>query len=150
MTTNANSLKANPPTILIVDDDEVDREAICRAFEEARIANETITATNGYEALEILRGDDGNGPLPPPFIVLLDLNMPRMNGIEFLHEIRADERLRMTMVIILSTSSSEKDKLAAYNLNVAGYITKSRASKDFGLLAKLLNAYWRLIEFPPA
>jgi DNA-binding NarL/FixJ family response regulator len=56
----------------------------------------------------------------------------------------------MTMVIILSTSSSEKDKLAAYNLNVAGYITKSRASKDFGLLAKLLNAYWRLIEFPPA
>ena len=82
-------------------------------------------------------------------MVLLDINMPRMNGIEFLEALRADPKLSRTIVFVLTTSDREEDKVAAYEHHVAGYILKSRAGEDFLEVIKLLRVYWRLVEFPP-
>jgi len=134
--------------ILLVDDDEVDREGIIRAFEKGGITNPIIVADDGLHALEILRGTATTPALSRPYIILLDLNMPRMNGLEFLEELRNDPGLATSLVFMLTTSSAEADKLAAYAYNIAGFITKQRAAEDFTVLSRLLNVYWRLIELP--
>lgn len=102
-------------------------------------------AGDGIEALEVLRGDSipkGNR------LILLDLNMPRMNGIEFLQALRADETLSATTVVVLTTSNEERDKVDAYRLNVAGYLLKPVTFNDFVELMATLNKYWTLVEFP--
>lgn len=131
-------------TILIVDDDEIDVTGIKRAFKKQGILNPVETVTNGVEALEALRGKLSGKPL----IVLLDLNMPQMNGFEFLQEIRADKELRTTIVFVLTTSKSDEDKLSAYMKNIAGYLVKSELDSSFQKLIDLLTSYWRVIEFP--
>ncbi|MEZ5741529.1 MAG: response regulator [Burkholderiaceae bacterium] len=136
-------------TILVVDDDEVDREAIIRALTESQIANPVVTARDGIEALECLRGAPGRPAIEKPLMVLLDLNMPRMNGVEFLQALRSTQGLENTIVFVLSTSEAEEDMLQAYRLHVSGYIAKANAARDFALLAQLLDVYWRLVEFPP-
>ncbi|NND99145.1 MAG: response regulator, partial [Pirellulaceae bacterium] len=128
-------METQPVTLLVVDDDEVDAQGIERAFRKQKIANPLVFATDGIEALKILRGDDGP-TVHRPFLILLDLNMPRMGGLEFLGELRADERLRDSIVFVLTTSDADQDKIAAYEKNVAGYIVKARAGDDF---LKLLN-----------
>lgn len=138
----------NSVQVLLVDDDAVDREAIVRAFDEARITNPIIMAGDGIEALAILRGSPARVALQRPYMILLDLSMPRMNGIEFLRELRDDPQLADSLVFVLSTSNSDEDKVAAYGFNVAGYVTKAKAAEDFSLLARLLEVYWRLIELP--
>lgn len=130
--------------ILLVEDDEVDVMGIQRAFEKLRIANPITVKYNGLEALEFLR----NGLIRTPYLILLDLNMPRMNGIEFLTELRQDPALHNAIVFVLTTSKDQEDRLAAYNLNVAGYIVKSNIGRDFMKLVHMLDHYWRLIEFP--
>lgn len=135
--------------ILLVEDDEIDAELIERSFRKSRISNPIYRATDGRHALEMLRGEIGE-TLARPCLMLLDLNMPRMNGIEFLEELRQDEQWRDSIVFVLTTSSTDKDKAAAYRFNVAGYIVKSRAGEDFLQLASLLEGYWKLIEFPPS
>lgn len=135
-------------TILLVEDDEVDALAIERAFRHLRIANPLAHAKDGLEALEHLRGTNGREPISRPFIVLLDLNMPRMNGIEFLEEVRADKALRDTVVFVLTTSKADEDKVKAYRLNVAGYIVKESVGDDFLDCLHMLAHYWRVIEFP--
>lgn len=140
--------RAQTVTVLLVEDNDVDREAVRRAFTRHRIANPIVEATDGLEALTILRGSAEQRPLPRPHVVLLDLNMPRMDGIETLREIREDPKLADTVVFVLTTSKADEDKTAAYDLNVAGYIGKSDVGAGFIRLIELLDHYWRVVELP--
>lgn len=108
----------NPVRILHVDDDELDVAALARALRKSDAPSEIVVAKDGIEALEILRADD-EPPSKRPFTVLLDLNMPRMNGHEFLQEMGADPKLRSTVVFLLTTSLAESDVLEAHDFNVA-------------------------------
>ncbi|WP_157270947.1 response regulator [Azohydromonas aeria] len=132
-------------SILLVDDDEVDVMNVKRAFKKANLTNPLFTAENGLQALQMLRdGQVGQGRL----LVLLDLNMPRMNGIEFLRELRSDPALRATSVVVLTTSNEDQDKVEAYNLNVAGYLLKPVTFSTFVDLMVTLQKYWTLVEMP--
>ena len=135
--------------ILLVEDDEVDIMNVQRAFKKNKITNPLHIARNGIEALELLRGENGQGPIDPiPKIILLDINMPKMGGIEFLKEIRNDPSFKSISVFIMTTSNEESDKIAAYNLNVAGYILKPLSFESFVQSISILNHYWMLCERP--
>jgi CheY-like chemotaxis protein len=136
--------------LLHVEDDEICQMMLSRAFKQAKIANPINGACDGIDALEMLRGTNGRERLPRPFVILLDLNMPRMNGNEFLKELRQDEELKKSIVFVLTTSDADKDKVEAYNLGVAGYILKSNPANAFVEAAALLDTYWRVVEFPAA
>jgi CheY-like chemotaxis protein len=135
-------------TVLLVDDDKVDAMAVRRSFQELRIANPVIEACNGIEALDHLRGENGCARVPSPCLVLLDLNMPRMGGIEFLDELRRDPSLHRTLVFVMTTSAAEEDRLRAYDKNVAGYVLKHRVGQSFLDSISMLEHYWRVVEFP--
>jgi CheY-like chemotaxis protein len=131
--------------ILLVDDDEVDVMTVKRAFARANISNPIFVATNGLEALEMLRKD----AIPPKRrIVLLDINMPKMNGIEFLRELRADPELQSITVVALTTSNADRDRVEAYKLNVAGYLLKPVTFQQFAEVMATINKYWALMEMP--
>jgi CheY-like chemotaxis protein len=131
--------------ILLVEDDAVDVMNVRRAFEKNNIINPLHVASNGIDALQMLRSDQ----LPSDRrIVLLDLNMPRMNGLEFLRHVRSDPHLNLVPVVVLTTSADERDKVEAFNLNVAGYLVKPVTFGDFAELMATLNKYWSLVEFP--
>lgn len=134
--------------VLLVEDNAIDREAVRRAFRKHRIANPIIDAVDGVAALEILRGTGDRPSLQRPYIILLDINMPRMNGIEFLEELRGDAELRDSVVFVLTTSKSDQDKMAAYDRHVAGYVVKSEVGAGFIELVGLLDHYWRVVELP--
>jgi CheY-like chemotaxis protein len=131
--------------ILLVEDDEIDVMNVQRAFERNRTTNPLLVARDGVEALELLR--DGSVP-DSRRLVLLDLNLPRMNGIEFLRQVRADPELQMLSVVVLTTSNEERDRVEAYRLNVAGYLLKPVRFADFVELMAALNRYWTLVEMP--
>ncbi len=135
--------------ILLVEDDEVDVMNVKRAFKKNQITNPLYVAGNGLEALVMLRSQ-GNPPSIPKQrrLILLDLNMPKMNGIEFLREVRADPELKPIPVIVLTTSNEDTDKVEAYNLNVAGYILKAVTFSNFVQAVATLNNYWALSEIP--
>lgn len=131
--------------ILLVEDDEVDVMNVKRAFEKNHITNPLFVAENGIEALKALRA----ATIPKGRrLVLLDLNMPRMNGIEFLRELRQDSELASTPVVVLTTSNNDRDKVEAYNLNVAGYLVKPVTFSSFCEVMVTLNKYWSLVEMP--
>ncbi|WP_458649127.1 response regulator [Sivoneniella epilithica] len=136
--------------ILLVEDDEVDVMNVQRAFKRNNITNPLYIASNGLEALAMLRGENQTHPVLPLVrrLVLLDLNMPRMGGLEFLQELRADDQLRSTPVVVLTTSNQDLDRIDAYNLNVAGYILKPVTFANFAELMATLNKYWALCELP--
>jgi len=134
--------------ILLVEDNAVDQEAIQRAFKRHRIANPIHVAADGIDALALLRGTDGHTKLPRPYLVLLDLNLPRLNGVELLREIRSDPELHDSIVFVLTTSKRDEDRMASYDLNVAGYVVKSDVGAGFIRLIELLDHYWRIVEFP--
>lgn len=139
------TVTGNLLNILLVEDDAVDVMNVRRAFLKAHVTNPLHVAGNGLEALEMLRHD----VLPHARrLVLLDLNMPRMNGIEFLRALRADPVLHATPVVVLTTSNDERDKIDAYDLNVAGYLVKPVTFTDFVELMATLNKYWMLVEMP--
>src|SRR6202161_1045713 len=100
--------------LLHVEDDDLCIMGLVRAFKQAKIANPVSFAHDGIDALEMLRGTNGRARLPRPFVILLDLNMPRMGGIEFLQELRGDEELKKSVVFIMTTSSAEDDKVKSY------------------------------------
>jgi CheY-like chemotaxis protein len=137
-----------PFTILLVEDDDGDARAVQRAFQKAKIGNTMARAVDGIEALDMLRGANGQTKLSSRRILLVDLNMPRMSGIQFVKALRADEELRQSIVFILTTSKRDEDKVAAYDLNVAGYIAKATAAEDFLNLVSLLDYYSRIVELP--
>lgn len=136
-------------SLLLIDDDEVDVMTVKRAFKKNNITNPLYVAANGVEALAMLRGKEMSKLLPGQRrLILLDLNMPKMGGIEFLRELRADPELRVLTVIVLTTSNEDKDKVEAYNLNVAGYIIKPVTFTKFVEAMGTLNKYWTLSEMP--
>ena len=132
--------------LLIVDDDDIDAMALKRALHKLKLLNPLYRARDGIEALELLR----TGKIPKPYIVLLDINMPRMNGLEFLEALRADPELTHAVVFVLTTSKSDEDIMAAYREHVAGYLLKQRMDSDFMQVISLLDHYWRIIELPVA
>jgi CheY-like chemotaxis protein len=132
--------------VLHVEDDDLCLMGMQRAFKVAKIANPIGYAHDGIEALEILRGTNGRTRLPRPFLILLDLNMPRMNGIEFLQAIRKDEELEGSIVFVFTTSAAAEDKVMAYRLGVAGYILKTNPANAFLETTALLETYLRVVE----
>lgn len=140
---------AHPPnekeiTLLIVDDDDIDAIALERAMRKLRLPNAVRRARDGQDALGLLR----SGVVQMPYIILLDLNMPRMNGLEFLQELRKDPRLTQAVVFVLTTSKSDEDLVAAYREHVAGYVLKQHLGRDFIEVIGLVEHYWRLVELP--
>ncbi|MFY8109708.1 MAG: response regulator [Bacteroidia bacterium] len=134
--------------ILLVEDDEVDVMNVKRAFKKNNVTNPLFVCNNGLEALEFLRGQHPDSPSEIPKIILLDLNMPKMGGIEFLREVRKNDELKNISVFVMTTSNEDRDKVDAYNLNVAGYILKPLSMERFIEAVSTLNNYWKLCEFP--
>jgi CheY-like chemotaxis protein len=131
--------------ILLVEDDEIDVMNVHRAFTRGKIENPLFHAADGLAALEMLRGET----MPHERrLVLLDLNMPRMNGLEFLRELRADPDLMHTPVVVLTTSNAASDRIEAHALHVAGYLIKPPRFVTFVELMTTLNRYWTLMEMP--
>ena len=135
-------------TLMLVADDEVDIRGMKRALDELRVANPLVVAHDGVEALEYLRGENGRSKVRSPYIIVLDLNMPRMNGIEFLAELRADEDLKKSVVFVLTTSQADEDRKRAYEYNVAGYISKSKPQESLRAAVRLIDLYWTIVELP--
>ena len=133
--------------ILLVDDDEVDRMNVERVFRKHEIRHNLYTAGDGVEALQALRDPEGSG-IPKPHVILLDINMPRMGGLEFLKELRSDPELGNISVFMLTTSDEDSDKNEAYRNNVAGYIIKPVSAGKFEKALTNLSGYWDIVEFP--
>jgi CheY-like chemotaxis protein len=143
-------MRSSTLNVLLVEDDEVDVMNVQRAFRKHCISHFLHIARDGLEALEMLRGSLDKPPVVPSTrrLILLDLNMPRMNGIKFLEALRADLNLRQIPVVVLTTSDEDRDLIQAYNFNVAGYILKPFAFGSFVDLMMVLNSYWALSEIP--
>ena len=139
-----DELNYKPAAILLVEDDDIDALRVIRAFSRLKIANPIVRAKDGIEALEILK----NQEIEHPYLILLDLNMPRMGGLELLNTLRNDPSLETSVVFVLTTSKDDEDKLAAYKQHIAGYIVKEKLDDGFEDLVKLLDHYWRLVELP--
>jgi CheY-like chemotaxis protein len=134
--------------ILLVEDDEVDVMNVKRAFKKNNVTNPLFVCNNGVEAIEFLKKQKEKAPSEVPKIILLDLNMPKMGGIDFLKAIRANDDFKYLSVFVMTTSNEDKDKVDAYNLNVAGYILKPLSMERFIEAVSTLNNYWKLCEFP--
>lgn len=143
-----NGSETKPLNLLLVEDDDGDAKAVERAFRSVKVVNAITRAVDGIEALDLLRGENGATKIASPYMLLVDLNMPRMSGIELVEELRKDKTLNQTLVFILTTSKIEEDRIAAYNLNVAGFIYKETAGRDFLKLVEMIDRYWRIIEVP--
>ena len=141
---NVQTPKYREVSLLVIEDDDVDATSLRRALQNLKLLNPIYRARDGLEGMELLR----SGKVPAPYIILLDLNMPRMNGLEFLDALRADPLLTQAIVFVLTTSKSDEDMLAAYREHVAGYLLKQRMDNDFLQVVSLLNHYWRIIEMP--
>jgi CheY-like chemotaxis protein len=141
-------MRHRTPTIMIVDDDRVDTMAIRRSLRESDITYPVVAARDGIEALDHLRGENGRQHLAGPVLVLLDLNMPRMGGLEFLAELRDDASLRPTVVFVMTTSDDENDRARAYAQNVAGYILKFEQEHGFQDAILMLEHFSRVVAFP--
>lgn len=135
-------MKNNNP-VLLVEDDTVDAMTVMRSFKELRISNTVEHRVNGMEALDYLRQTDVK-----PCLILLDINMPKMNGIEFLEKLKEDEELRKIPVVMLTTSNDDRDKMESYNLGVAGYMLKPVDYQRFVQVMNSVNMYWSLSELP--
>jgi len=129
-------------TILLVEDDEIDVKALKWAFEKLKIANPVVVARDGVEAWETLQ------TLSRPYLIITDINMPRMNGIELLRKIRQSDEFRDSIVFALTTSNDEQDKIDAYHLNVAGYMLKTDMGTSFTRAIELIDNFWKVVEFP--
>ena len=140
-----------PLNILLVEDDDVDVMNVRRAFDKSKLDHTLRVAGNGLEGLDILNQVDPSDASPLAQhrrLILLDLNMPKMGGIEFLQELRKNPDLQSIPVIVLTTSDEERDRVEAYRFNVAGYILKPVTFSKFIDVISKLSAYWSLCEMP--
>lgn len=131
-------------TILLVEDDSVDAMTVRRALKEVNVTNPVAIAGNGEEALAYLR----NNANEKPCIILLDLNMPKMNGIEFLEIAKRDAGLKAIPVVVLTTSRGEQEKIESYNLGAAGYMIKPVDYQQFVEMMRTIDLYWTISELP--
>lgn len=134
--------------ILLVEDDDVAAEGVVRSLSKNNLPFPIVIAEDGLEALHILRNENPEKTIQKPYLILLDLNMPRMNGFELLEEIRSDEMLKDSVIFVLTTSDADSDKTQAYHKNIAGYMVKSAVGPQFLKLAKLLNSYHDSVNLP--
>jgi len=138
-------MRGKPEPILLIDDDGSDAIIVQRAFKELNVANELIHCINGEDALEHLRGENNKRPC----VILLDLNMPKMNGIEFLKVIKTDKALRLLPVVVLTTSQDKKDVVESFEHGAAGYMVKPVDYKKFVEAVRAIDMYWTLSRLPP-
>lgn len=131
--------------VLLVEDDEVEIMSVRRAFRLMRIEHNLVVARDGVEALQVLRGESGASKLARPYVILLDVNMPRMNGREFLREVRLDPEHGEADVIVLTTSTADADRRAACDARVAGYVVKSTLGEDFSAFAGAIAGFLHLL-----
>ena len=136
-------MRGNKP-LLLVEDDEVDVLTVRRALRDLRVANDLMVAGDGEEALAILRDSEN----PRPALILLDLNMPRMNGLEFLRAAREEEVARGIPIVVLTTSRQDQDIFEGFDLNVAGYMVKPVDYRKFVEVMQAIDLYWTLSELP--
>jgi len=137
-------MKITNTPLLLVEDDQVDVMTVKRALKEIHVTNPVVNLENGEEALKYLRDPDS----PKPCIILLDLNMPIMNGIEFLQVVKQDAQLRRIPVVVLTTSEEQQDKINSFNLGVAGYMAKPVDYRQFVDVMRTIDAYWTISELP--
>ena len=142
-------MPASDAHILLVEDDAIDVRIMQRAFQQLNVAHPVQVACDGVEALDMLYGRNGHAPLPRPFLILLDLSMPRMDGITFLQTLRQDPNLSSSLVYVLTTSDDDHDKMAAYDQHIAGYFLKSRDSNDLLQIVQLIEQFVFTVRFPP-
>ena len=135
----------NLKPILLVEDDSVDAMTVKRALKELNVTNPLVHTLNGEEALEYLRNNNGN---KKSCVILLDLNMPKMNGVEFLKIVKTDDKLKRIPVVVLTTSRDTHDKVETFGLSVAGYIVKPTDYKKFVETMRTIDIYWTLSELP--
>jgi len=127
--------------VLLVEDNALDEELLHRSFRKLKIANPVTVVHNGYEALDALRGTAGHKRVPRPYLILLDINMPRMNGLEFLLIIRDDNELKDSVVFILLGAETDKERFAAYGGQVTGFLLKEYIGEEFLVLPNSLKTF---------
>src|SRR3989338_4801218 len=137
-------MKITNAHILMVEDDQVDVMTVKRALKEIHVTNPLVNLENGEEALKYLRDSKSTKPC----IILLDLNMPIMNGIEFLQVAKRDAQLKRIPVVVLTTSEEQQDKVNSFNLGVAGYMAKPVDYRQFVEVMRTIDAYWTISELP--
>jgi CheY-like chemotaxis protein len=130
--------------ILLIEDDVVDAMTVKRALNELQITNPINTVGNGEEALGYLRNETSERP----GLILLDLNMPKMSGVEFLKIIKNDDKLKRIPVVVLTTSKDEQDRFETFNSGVAGYMIKPVDYPQFVEIVRTIKMYWMLSETP--
>ncbi len=137
-------MKITSKPILLVEDDQVDVMTVKRALKDIHVTNPVVNLENGEEALKYLRDPDSEKPC----IILLDLNMPIMNGIEFLQVVKHNTPLKRIPVVVLTTSDEQQDKVNSFNLGVAGYMAKPVDYRQFVEVIRTIDAYWTISEVP--
>ena len=137
--------------ILVVEDDPRDVELTLTALDEHKLANEVVVVRDGQEALDYLyrREQFASRPEESPAVVLLDLKLPKVNGLEVLQQIRSDERLKMIPVVVLTSSHEERDMVTSYKLGVNAYVVKPVDFHEFVNAVKELGMFWAIINQPP-
>ena len=130
--------------VLLVEDNEVDAMGVKRAFKDLKITNKLEHVMNGEEALDFLR----NTEKEEPCIILLDLNMPRMNGLEFLKIVKVDQFLKRIPVVVMTTSGEEQDRLESFSCSIAGYMEKPVEYRSLVEMIRIIDLYWTLSELP--
>jgi CheY-like chemotaxis protein len=134
----------NSKPILLVEDDNVDAMTVKRAFKELKITNELVRTVNGKEALDYLHSDQNQKPC----IIITDLNMPKMNGVEFITAVKSDQELKNIPIVVLTTSRDENDKMDTFKQSAAGYMVKPVDYMQFVEAVRAINLYWTLSELP--
>jgi CheY-like chemotaxis protein len=130
--------------VLLAEDDAIDTMTVRRAFRDLKLSNPLAHAMNGEEALEYLRNPEN----PKPCVILLDLNMPRMNGVEFMKTVKLDPVLKKIPIVVLTTSRDDRDIVESYKLSAAGYIVKPVDYKKFVEAIRTIDVYWTISELP--
>jgi CheY-like chemotaxis protein len=137
--------------ILMVEDDPNDVELTLTALEEYNLANEVVVTRDGQEALDYLycRGQYSARPADKPAVLLLDLKLPKVDGLEVLHQIKSDDRLKMIPVVVLTSSREERDMMRSYQLGVNAYVVKPVDFHEFVNAVRELGVFWAVINQPP-
>lgn len=135
--------------ILLVEDNEDDIELTRRAFDRSRLANELVVARDGADAVRYLLGSENDEPRPVPQLILLDLQLPRLDGFEVLRRIRSHERTRLVPVVVLTSSSEDRDRVQSYELGVNSYIQKPVDFEKFVEAVSQLGLYWLVLNRSP-
>lgn len=134
--------KENEITLLLVEDDDIDAMTIKRSFKNQNITNPVVRVYDGIDALALLR----SGEVTAPLVIILDLQMPRMGGIEFLKALRADQSLSNLVVFVLTTSKAKSDVLSSYSEHIAGYFVKGETGDKFSGLVSMLENYFKIVH----